>query len=69
MRSDSGWVFSVSVIGDRPVQLTGLASWYVFFRESDPDFKQSYVTLSEPDAGKQTEGELALVDKLKVIHH
>ena len=50
-------------------QLTGLASWYVFFRESDPDFKQSYVTLSEPDAGKQTEGELALVDKLKVIHH
>ena len=44
----------------------GLASWYVFFRERDPDFKQSYVTLSEPDSGKQTEGELTLVDKLKV---
>ena len=46
----------------------GLASWYVFFRERDPDFKQSYVTLSEPDSGKQTEGELTLVDKLKVWH-
>ena len=46
--------------------LTGLASWYVFIRDKDPDFKQSYVTLSEPDAGKQTEGEQTLVAKLKV---
>lgn len=47
------------------VGVLGLASWYVFFREKDPDFKQSYVTLSEPEAGKQTEGEQTLVDKLK----
>jgi len=47
------------------VSVLGLASWYVFIRDKDPDFKQSYVTLSEPDAGKQTEGEQTLVAKLK----
>ena len=46
--------------------LTGLASWYIFNRENDPDFKQSYVTLSGYEEGKQTEGEHTLVDKLKV---
>ena len=46
--------------------MQGLASWYMFFRDRDPDFKQSYVTLNGQEPGKQTEGELTLVDKLKV---
>ena len=38
----------------------------MFYRDRDPDFKQSYVTLNGQEPGKQTEGELTLVDKLKV---
>ena len=46
--------------------LSALGTWYLFFRDRDPDFKQSYVTLNGPEVGKPSEEELSLVQKLKV---
>jgi len=47
------------------VAVLALGTWYLFFRDRDPDFKQSYVTLNGPEVGKQSEEELSLVQKLK----